>query len=256
MPGVNVTIDVAAVVVGERFRKELLHMPNLVHSISKLGLLHPIVVNSRNELIAGRRRLEAVKRLGWGTVPARRIDTLDDAVAALTAERDENTCREPLSLTEMVELGKRIEELEKPRAAAREKAGKKAAKEPSGNLPEGAKGDTRDKVAAALGVSGKTYEKAKKVVAAAEREPEKFAPVVAEMDRTGKVEPAYRQVETAAKPAPPEKPRPDPADVARAVELLTTVLRLIEQMGLTDVAGSMVDAAIRALKELARREGK
>lgn len=34
-------------------------------------------------------------------------------------------------------------------------------------------GKTRDKAAAALGVSGKTYEKAKKVQQAAEREPEK-----------------------------------------------------------------------------------
>lgn len=250
MPGVSVTIDVAAVVVGERFRKELLHMPNLVHSIRTVGLLHPIVVNSRNELVAGRRRLEAVKRLGWETIPARRIDTLDEAVAALTAERDENTCREPLSLTEMVELARRIEELERPKAAQRMKAGK-----PSPKLGEGAKGKTAEKVAAAVGTSPETLRKAKAVVAAAEKEPERFAPVVEEMNRTGRVDPAYRQLQAAAKPAPPEKPRPDPADVARAVELLTTVLRLIEQMGLTEVAGSMVDAAIRALKELARREG-
>lgn len=51
--------------------------------------------------------------------------------------------------------------LEQPEAARREKAGKR----PCGNLPQGETGKTRDKVAAALGTSGKTYEKAKAVQA-------------------------------------------------------------------------------------------
>ena len=58
------------------------------------------------------------------------------------------------------EMGRRLEELERPKAEEREKAGR-----PSGNLPEGGKGDTRDIVGEALGVSGKTYEKAKAIEA-------------------------------------------------------------------------------------------
>jgi hypothetical protein len=60
-------------------------------------------------------------------------------------------------------------------------------------------------------MSGRTYEKAKAVVAAAEREPTRFGPVAEEMDPSGKVDPAYRKVserkerprETASAPAPP-----------------------------------------------------
>lgn len=45
---------------------------DLVDSISRLGLLQPLVVTTANELVAGRHRLEAVKRLGWNTVPVGR----------------------------------------------------------------------------------------------------------------------------------------------------------------------------------------
>jgi hypothetical protein len=56
------------------------------------------------------------------------------------------------------------------------------------------RGKTMDRVGAAVGMSGKTFEKAKAVVEAAEENPDAFAPVVAEMDRTGKVDPAYKKV--------------------------------------------------------------
>ena len=39
-----------------------------------IGLLHPIVVTSDNILIAGARRLAAVKALGWEEVPVNLID--------------------------------------------------------------------------------------------------------------------------------------------------------------------------------------
>src|SRR5262249_20367095 len=65
-----------------------------------------------------------------------------------------------------------------------------------GNLPRPKKdkGKTRDKVAEAVGMSGRTYDKAKHVVEAAEKEPEKHAETVKEMDRSGKVDAAYKKV--------------------------------------------------------------
>jgi hypothetical protein len=54
-------------------------------------------------------------------------------------------------------MGRRLEELERPKAEEREKAGR-----PCGNFPQGSEGGkTRDIVGEALGVSGRTYEKAK-----------------------------------------------------------------------------------------------
>ena len=56
-------------------------------------------------------------------------------------------------------------------------------------------GGTRaDRVAEAVGMSGRTYEKAKEVLEAAEQQPEQFAEVVEEMNRSGRVDPAFRKV--------------------------------------------------------------
>lgn len=46
-------------------------------------------------------------------------------------------------------------------------------------------GKTRDKIGAALGVSGRGVEKIAAVVAAADAEPERYGKLVEEMDRTG-----------------------------------------------------------------------
>jgi hypothetical protein len=52
-------------------------------------------------------------------------------------------------------------------AKKRQEVGINQYSEPSGNFPEGSKGRTRDQVAEAIGMSGRTYEKAKKVAEAA-----------------------------------------------------------------------------------------
>ncbi len=99
-------------------------------------------------------------------------------------ERDENTCRENLSPTEMVELGRQIEAIEKPEAEQRGLANLKIGNNfPKGQIaPSGNEGKSRDKVASALGVSGKTYEKAKQVVEAAKSEPELYGDLPEMMD--------------------------------------------------------------------------
>lgn len=187
------SLPVSAIVVGERARRDLGNVAMLAGSLQRVGMLNPVLVNSRHELVAGRRRLEAARKLKWDTVPVRVVATFDETVAALRAELDENTCREPMAMADAVALGKRIEDLESPKAAARMKAGKRA-DQPSGKLPEGAKGDTRDKVAAALGVSGKTYEKAKTVCDAADREPARFGDLREQLEQPGaKVDRVFKE---------------------------------------------------------------
>ena len=39
-----------------------------MESISEVGLLQPLIVDSRNQVISGNRRFESVKRLGWEEV--------------------------------------------------------------------------------------------------------------------------------------------------------------------------------------------
>jgi MT-A70 len=118
------------------------------------------------------------------------IPNLSDALSALQAERDENTCREDFSISEALALGERLEGLE--RQAAKQRQGTGTDKHP-GKLP-GSWGRTRDCVAAALGMSGRNYEKAKAVVQAAQSEPKRYGKILERMERSGKVDRAYRDV--------------------------------------------------------------
>jgi ParB family chromosome partitioning protein len=240
-------IGLNQIMVGDRHRKELGDIAALAKSIAALGMLQPVVVRRialengchKYRLVAGSRRLAAARELKWATVPAHVVDNLDDAAAALRAERDENTCRKDFTPSEAVAIGRALEELEKPKAAARKKAsqakpgqkvGTSKGKQGASKLdaPSGtAKGRSDEKAARAVGMGKDTYRKAKAVVEAAEDNPD-LAPVVEDMDRSGKVDPAYQTVvqalrqwqpATAAGPEPgaaPKTPSVDPGDLGRA----------------------------------------
>jgi ParB family chromosome partitioning protein len=200
------SVPVTSIKVGERHRKDLGDVRALADSIAAVGLLQPLVVTPCLTLVAGARRLEAVRMLGREEVPVYVVDGLDDARLALRAERDENTCRKDLTLSEAVALGKALEELEKPKAKARQATSTGGAdpklRPACGKFPQADNGKTRDKVGETVGMSGKTYEKAKVVVEAAEEDPDTFGPVQEEMDRTGKVDAAYKKVKGRAAPGP------------------------------------------------------
>jgi ParB family chromosome partitioning protein len=191
-------LPIDQIIVGARIRKDPGDVQALADSIAAVGLLQAVAVTPGRKLIAGARRLEAVKSLGWKSIPVRFVGGLDDARLALEAERDENTCRKSLTTSEAVAIGLALEELERPKAKERqaqagpaEGKGKKVSG--SGNLPEPLKGRTRDKIGETVGMSGRNYEKAKAVVKAAEADP-LLKPVVAEMDRTGNVHRANAKV--------------------------------------------------------------
>lgn len=184
-------IAVGEIISNDRIRKHMGNLSELVSSIKEIGLLHPLVVNSRKELVAGGRRLAAVCEMGWTEVPCYVVETFDDAAKLLTTEGDENSCREDLLPSDYLEIAKRIEALEKPAAQERKRVGnvkggkgkgKPKAKEVGGKLPPTSTEKTRDKVAAAVGVSARTYQKAKQISEAAQAEPEAYGDLPAKMD--------------------------------------------------------------------------
>lgn len=194
-------IKIDEIIVTGRHRKELGDLDALANSIKSVGLLHPPVVTPDNRLVAGQRRLEACRILGMTEIPVTVAKDLRDATALLIAERDENTCRQSMTPSELATLGLALEELERPRAAARRADGASARDgRPSENFTEGPTGNTRDIVASALGVSGPTYDRAKAVVKASEDESlseevrAKVQEIKEEMDETGKVAPAYNKM--------------------------------------------------------------
>lgn len=169
------------IIVNKRSRKDPGDIEGLANSIKDIGLLHPIVITANNELIAGERRLLAFQSLnaknpndGWDDIPTTVADSFDSVRALLIAERDENTCRKDFTPSEAVELGKKLEGIISTPVGRPKKNG--------GKLPPLPKGKTRDKVGTAVGMSGKTYEKAKEIVEAAEEDPETYADLVDVMD--------------------------------------------------------------------------
>jgi N6-adenosine-specific RNA methylase IME4 len=179
--------------VGKRHRRDMGDIESLAANISELGLLHPVVVRPDGRLVAGERRLRAAKRLGWPKVPVHMVDI--DAIAR--GELAENALRKDFTPSEIVDIAATVEDEERKLAKARQlgalkRGGQKPVVE---NFHDG--GKARDKVAAPLGISGRTLEKARAVVAAAEAEPKRFGPLVEEMDRTGKVSAAYRTLRCA-----------------------------------------------------------
>lgn len=155
---------IASIHVGARHRKDMGDVDALAASIGRLGLLCPVVLNGEGGLVAGCRRLEAVKRLGWTEVPAITALNLDDAQAALMAERDENTCRKDFTPSEAVEAAAALEPFERQAARQRQASLNGKAKDASEKVTEASKGEAKDKVAAAVGMSRPTLERAKIVV--------------------------------------------------------------------------------------------
>ena len=116
-------ISVEDVLVTERYRQDLGELDDLVSSIVEVGLLNPITVREWHggyRLVAGERRLSAFKKLGLSEIPARVARDIADARDALIAERDENTARKEMLPSEKTALGMAIEEMERPKAKARQ----------------------------------------------------------------------------------------------------------------------------------------
>lgn len=203
-------IAIGEIVVGERYRKNLGDLEPLKQSIADIGLLHPVVIDGDRRLLVGGRRLEACKQLGMLTIPAVTAASLSDLRQRVIAEKDENVCREPFRPSEMVALGRVIEEFQRPIAEAAEKKSPGRPKKGGGNAPTFSKPRDESKrtssvAAAACNVDRRTYEKAKAVTQAAEKSPEQFVDLVELMDRTGKVNKAYSELRKAEKKAEREE---------------------------------------------------
>ena len=61
----------------------LSNIKDLVQSIGDVGLLSPLVIDKKNQVISGNRRLSAIQELGWKTVDVEVVDVNDDEVVPL-----------------------------------------------------------------------------------------------------------------------------------------------------------------------------
>jgi|GEM_PF-5898480 len=106
-------VEVESVEAGEGFRKEMGDMDELKRNIAENGLLQPIIVRESGkgefELIAGFRRLTAVRELGWEKIPAVIIPA--DEKEALIVALSENEIRKQLNDMEIAEMLSKMQEL-------------------------------------------------------------------------------------------------------------------------------------------------
>ncbi|EAY60827.1 hypothetical protein TBCG_02589 [Mycobacterium tuberculosis C] len=86
-------------------------------------MLQPIGVTPDRRLVFGQRRLEAARLLGWERIPVHVCHTIADVVDRAKAERSENTLRKDFTPSELLAAGRRIAELERPKAKQRQREG-------------------------------------------------------------------------------------------------------------------------------------
>jgi len=106
----NQQIQVHNIKVGTRFRKlDDDKVDELAKSISVIGLLHPIVIDTKNNLLSGHHRLEAHKKLGRESIECKLVSMseLENELVQI----DENLILNQLSVLEISEHLIRREEI-------------------------------------------------------------------------------------------------------------------------------------------------
>lgn len=117
-------VPIKTIKVKKRVRKDLGDIESLMESLSKYGLLTPVAINKKHELIAGGRRLEAAKRLGWEQIEVVVINKTDK-LSLLEMELEENIQRSDFTDVELANGYAKLEKLRNPNIFKRMLAGLK-----------------------------------------------------------------------------------------------------------------------------------
>lgn len=186
---------------------------DFIESVRRHGIMVPLAIKEDGTIISGHRRWQAALALKMEYVPVQIVDYADDldereAIIEFNRQREKTFSQKMAEAEEM-------EAVERERARRRQAHGQTApGKNASGNISVSDKGETRDKVAAAVGLgSGRTYDKAAKVWEAAKKGDETAKKLVEELD-AGKttVHAAYKELMKEAE-APAQATQPAPAKV-------------------------------------------
>jgi ParB family chromosome partitioning protein len=106
-------VPITDIKVKKRLRKDLGDIGALADSMKRFGQICPIVVTENNVLIAGGRRLEAARALGWRTINAT-IAAIPDGVDKLEYEVEENLQRQDFNSEEAAAAMQKLNKIRNP----------------------------------------------------------------------------------------------------------------------------------------------
>lgn len=114
----NVTLrKISEVKLNSEYLRVDTDVSTLRKSVESVGLIHPVTINQEDELLAGARRFQAVKELGWDEIPVHVVDR--DSLVQELISIDENLVRSPLNgleLEKVLNRGREIYETIHPAA--------------------------------------------------------------------------------------------------------------------------------------------
>lgn len=181
---------------GKRHRYELGDLAGLKESIQANGLLTPVTLTTEMELVSGFRRLKAHQELGYEQILAHVVDLSDP----LTAQLEEDRCRQQLNPIEMYDWSETLREKLEDEAWKRRTFGKRIEDAEK-------KGRVDDLLAGHLGISRPTLRKIKRIMDASRANPGVYDDVVEALRTDRKVDRHYRTFLGRAKPEQTDGPK-------------------------------------------------
>ena len=106
-------IPINRIRIRKRVRKDLGNLTPLMQSLKKYGQLNPLILNRKYELIAGHRRLECAKKLGWKSLKAV-VTTGGTKQEMLELELEENVQRKDLTSDELSQGYSQLRKMQNP----------------------------------------------------------------------------------------------------------------------------------------------
>ncbi|BDU62603.1 chromosome partitioning protein ParB [Candidatus Borrelia fainii] len=92
-------IDLEQIKIKKRIRQNIGDTSTLKESIKKHGLIYPIIIDKNKNLVAGFRRYQVLKELGYKEIDVKVIPTEDKKIL-LKIELDENNVRKSFTKSE------------------------------------------------------------------------------------------------------------------------------------------------------------
>lgn len=215
MPELDFERTLDSITVGIRHRKDLGDIDELADSIRSIGMLHPITITPDGVLVCGRRRLEAVRRLGWRTIKIWVRSGISDRLTELLAQRDENALRKELNQVEQAELYAELKTLWEEDGRRRQEATRFGADDAPAEMngaahctapqPARGEGDSRRLASRAI-TGGDSFNRLERINLIKAIAQDRFQPAavrelaatqLAAVEAGGPVEPSYRRVRLA-----------------------------------------------------------